>query len=262
MHDLLFLAAAVLYGVASIALLAHLAKGADGASARLGPRLMAGAAALHLLHDIMRWTSGAGPFGGLREGLSTLALLMVGGFFAVHRSARRTGGVGAFVAPLALLALLASRAASDREGAPGGALLAMHVGSVLVATAAFTVAAAMAAAYLLQERELKQKRLGGIFRRLPSLEVMDTYSFRCVALGLPALTLGIVAGLFVSARAATGAMGAWQQYVALGVWAVFAAVLVLRVVAGWRGRRGAIGTLLGYACALTVLAGYFLRGAV
>ncbi|MEZ4391947.1 MAG: hypothetical protein R3A48_12695 [Polyangiales bacterium] len=64
MHDLLFLAAAVLYGVASIALLAHLAKGTDGAPARLGPRLMAGAAALHLLHDLLRWSSGAGPFGG------------------------------------------------------------------------------------------------------------------------------------------------------------------------------------------------------
>jgi ABC-type uncharacterized transport system permease subunit len=137
----------------------------------------------------------------------------------------------------------------------------MHVGSVLIATAAFAVAGAMAAAYLLQERELKRKRLGGVFRRLPPLEVLDRYSYRCVALGLPALTLGIVAGLFVSARATSGA-GAWQQYVALGVWAIFAGVLLLRVVAGWRGRRGAFGTLLGCAAALLVLAGYFLRGAV
>lgn len=261
MHDLLFLATAVLYGAASIALLAHLARGIDGASPRLGPRLLGLAALGHLVHDLVRWRSGSGPFSGLRESLSTLTLLVVGGFFVVHRSANRTGGVGAFVAPLALLTLLASRVASDRIGAPGGALLAMHVGSVLVATASFTVAAAMAAGYLLQERELKQKRLGGIFRRLPSLEVMDRNSFRCVALGLPALTLGIVAGLFVSVRSNQSGAGAWQQYVALGVWAVFAAVLVLRVVAGWRGRRGAIGTLLGYFCALTVLLGYFIRGA-
>jgi ABC-type uncharacterized transport system permease subunit len=260
-HDLLFLAAAVLYGAASVALLAHLARGGEGASVRLGPRLLALAAALHLSHDALRWLGGAGPFGGLREGLSTLALLVVGGFFAVHRSARRTSGVGAFVAPLALLALLASRAAVDRGAGPGGALLAMHVGSVLIATAAFAVAGAMAAAYLLQERELKRKRLGGVFRRLPPLEVLDRYSYRCVALGLPALTLGIVAGLFVSARATSGA-GAWQQYVALGVWAIFAGVLLLRVVAGWLGRRGAFGTLLGCAAALLVLAGYFLRGAV
>jgi ABC-type transport system involved in cytochrome c biogenesis permease subunit len=81
-----------------------------------------------------------------------------------------------------------------------------------------------------------------------------------VAIGLPALTLGIVSGLFVGARSAPGLRGAWQQYVALGVWAVFAAVLVLRVVAGWRGRRAAIGTIIGFASALTVLGGYLLRG--
>ncbi|MFO0628704.1 MAG: cytochrome c biogenesis protein CcsA [Polyangiales bacterium] len=262
MHDLLFLAAAILYGAASVALLAHLARGGEGVSARLGPRLLGLAAALHLSHDVLRWYGGAGPFGGLREGLSTLALLVVGGFFAVHRSAQRTGGVGAFVAPLALLALLASRAAVDRTAGSGGALLAMHVGSVLVATAAFAVAGAMALGYLLQERELKRKRLGGLFRRLPSLEVLDQYSYRCVALGLPALTLGIVAGLFVSARATSGA-GAWQQYVALGVWAIFAGVLLLQVVAGWRrSTPGPSAPCSAAAAAVLVLAGYFLRGAV
>lgn len=262
MHDLLFLAAALLYGVASTFLLALLARGAEGSSALVGPRVLAAAASLHLLHDAVRWSSGHGPFAGLREGLSTLALLVVGGFFAVHRSARRTGGVGAFVAPLALLALLASRAVTDRTGASGGALLAMHVGATLIATAAFTLGSAMAAVYLIQERELKRKRSGGLFRRLPSLEVLDQYSYRCVALGLPALTLGIVSGLFVGARASRDLMGAWQQYVALGVWAVFAAVLVLRAVAGWRGRRAAIGTLIGFASAIIVLGGYLLRGAV
>ena len=260
MHDLLFLAAAVLYGVASTFLLVHLARGGEASAALLGPRVLAAAAALHLVHDLVRWRLGAAPFAGLREGLSTLALLVVGGFFAVHRSARRTGGVGAFVAPLALLSLLASRAVTDRSGASGGALLAMHVGATLVATAAFTVGSAMAAAYLIQERELKRKRLGGIFRRLPPLEVLDEVSYRCVAIGRPALTLGIVSGLFVGARSAPGLRGAWQQYVALGVWAVFAAVLVLRVVAGWRGRRAAIGTIIGFASALTVLGGYLLRG--
>lgn len=262
MHQLLFLLSALLYGAASVALLAHLARGGEGTVARVGPWLLGAAAASHLGHDALRWREGLGPFSGLREGLSTLALLVVVGFFAVHRTARRTSGVGAFVAPLALLALLASRAAAQHGGGSGGALLAMHVGSVLVATAAFTVAAAMAAAYLLQERELKRKRLGGVFRRLPSLEALDQYCYRCVALGLPALTLGIVAGLFVSARSTSAGAGAWQQYFAVGVWAIFAAVLLLRLVAGWRGRRGAMGTLLGYACAVTVLAGYLLRGAV
>jgi hypothetical protein len=36
-------------------------------------------------------------------------------------------------------------------------------------------------------------------------------------------------------------------------------VLLLRVWAGWQGRRAAIGTLLGFACALAVVIGYALR---
>ena len=41
--------------------------------------------------------------------------------------------------------------------------------------------------------------------------------------------------------------------------AAFGAVLLLRVAAGWQGRRAAIGTLLGFACALAVVVGYALR---
>jgi ABC-type uncharacterized transport system permease subunit len=124
---------------------------------------------------------------------------------------------------------------------------------VLAGTAAFTLAFAMALAYLLQEREVKKKRLGGVFKRLPPLDTLDTVGYRCVAVGLPALTLGIVTGFFVGA----GASVVWQQYVGMGAWVLFAGVLVLRLAAGWRGRRAAIGTILGYASALVVLAGYY-----
>jgi ABC-type uncharacterized transport system permease subunit len=40
---------------------------------------------------------------------------------------------------------------------------------------------------------------------------------------------------------------------------VFAAVLGLRVAAGWRGRRAAIGTMVGYAFATAVLIGYMFN---
>jgi ABC-type transport system involved in cytochrome c biogenesis permease subunit len=43
-------------------------------------------------------------------------------------------------------------------------------------------------------------------------------------------------------------------------WALFAAVLLLRAVAGWRGRRAALGTMLGFLVACAVLFGYVLRG--
>ena len=169
------------------------------------------------------------------------------------------------MAPVTLTMLLAAQGADARPTTPlSGALLGVHVGSTILGTAAFTVAFALAAAYLVQEREVRQKRLRGMFQRLPPLEVLDVASYRSIALGLPALTLGIATGLLAGVQEAVGRgvpIASWRHYLALGVWAVFASVLVLRVVAGWRGHRAAIGTLVGYASAVAVLFGYFVREA-
>ncbi len=256
-----FYAAATLYGLAGATLLAHLAGAKRAIPVAWGLRFLSGAAVFHGAFEALRWIGGAGPFAGIRDSLSTLALLVVLAFLGVRRVRQRVEVVGAFVAPLTLLMLLASRAPSERpEGQIGGALLALHVGSVLVGTAAFTVAFAMALSYLLQERQVKRKRLSGLFQRLPPLDVLDDLGYRCVAVGLPALTLGIVTGLFVGVRTSTGGpLAAWQQYVGMGAWILFASVLVLRLAAGWRGRRAAIGTILGYASAVLVLVGYYLR---
>lgn len=253
----LFYLAAASYTVAGASLLAHLAGSARGPEAlRWGVRLLAAAGILHGSYVALFWaTTGAGPFAGLGEALSTLALLGVVGFLALRRAQPRIAVTGAFVAPLTLLLLLASRA---RPAAHlSGAVIVLHVASVLAGTAAFTLAFVMALAYLVQEREVKQKRISGVFQRLPPLDVLDSLSYRCVAIGLPALTLGIVTGLFVGGRSAGAVV--WQQYVGMGAWALFAGVLVLRLAAGWRGRRAAIGTILGYACALVVFAGYYAR---
>lgn len=256
-----FYLAATLYGLAGAMLLAHLAGTRRKVPVMWGQRLLVAAAVLHGLHDVIRWSDGHGPFAGIREALSTLSLLVVFAFLVVRRMRDRVEVVGAFVAPLTLLLLLASRAPTGRpDGHLGGALIALHVGSVLTGTAAFTVAFAMSLSYLLQERQVKRKRVTGLFQRLPPLDVLDDLGYRCVAVGLPALTLGIVTGFFVGARSTSGGpLATWQQYVGMGAWIVFAGVLVLRLAAGWRGRRAAFGTILGYASAMLVLAGYYLR---
>ena len=263
----LFAAAALLYLIAAVLMLMHLV---GVASPQRSPReataALGAAVVAHLAHDVGRWVgAGRGPFAGLHEGLSTLGLLVAAVAFALRLRQRRLETLGAFVAPLSLLMLLASRGVDARPATPlSGALLGVHIGSTILGTAAFTVAFALAAAYLVQEREVRRKRLRGMFQRLPPLEVLDVASFRSVALGLPALTLGIVTGVFAGAQEAVGNLGSvlsWRHYLALAVWAVFAAVMLLRLVAGWRGRRAAIGIIVGYASAVMVLVGYSMRGA-
>ncbi|MBL8601598.1 MAG: cytochrome c biogenesis protein CcsA [Myxococcales bacterium] len=263
MYDAAFGLAATLYAVSGVMLLLQLARGPTIAVTRLGPWVLLAAAAVHLGLDVRYWlTPGGGPFAGIRPSLSTLALLGAGGYFALRQARPRFDVVGAFVAPLALFMLLASRHSNDTTAAPLGALTVLHVASVIIGTGAFTVAFAVALAYLLQERQVKQKRLRGLFQRLPPLDVLDEVGFRFVAVGLPVLTLGVVTGLMVIARTAARAASfeTWQRTVGLAVWVLFAGVLGLRIVAGWRGRRPAIGTVLGYAGVIAVLVGYYLRG--
>jgi ABC-type uncharacterized transport system permease subunit len=260
--DALFWLAAACYGLASALLLAYLSGRAERPVAS-GTGVLTVAASLHLLHDVLRWaTEGVGPLSGIGPSLSLLALLVVGGFLLVRRMRPRVEVVAAFVAPMTFGLLLASRAHSRGAVGEGGALFALHIGANMVGVAALTVACAMAIAYLLQERQVKARHLGRLFRRLPPLDVLDLLAFRCVLVGLPALTLGVITGHIVAARGVHVQGMPWQQYFAMISWVLFAGVLLLRTVAGWRGRRAAIGTILGYASALLVLLFYSVRGGV
>ncbi|HEX6243694.1 MAG TPA: cytochrome c biogenesis protein CcsA, partial [Polyangiales bacterium] len=80
---------------------------------------------------------------------------------------------------------------------------------------------------------------------------------KLLLVGFPLFTAGSVSGAIWAARLPATLTPA--QILGLVAWAVFATVLLLRVAAGWQGKRAAIGTLVGFACALTVLVGYAIR---
>lgn len=259
LHDALFSVAVAAYGLASALLLLHLA-GRDKAPLS-GPRVLLGAALAHVGADVVRWAlRGVHPFDGIAPTLSFVSLGSVVAYLAVRRARPRVESVGAFVAPVAFVLVIASRFAHRPNVHPATTgLLASHLAAGAVSLASLTLACAMCLAYLLLDREMKARRLGGLFRRLPPLEVLDGLAYRAVSIGTAALTLAVVTGHLVSVRAARVAGPQWQQYFALTAWVLFAVVLLLRVAAGWRGRRMAIGTLVGYASAVLVLVFYAVR---
>ena len=59
--------------------------------------------------------------------------------------------------------------------------------------------------YLLQEREIKKKRFGLFYSRLPSLEALDKLNHHCLSIGFPLFTLGLITGLAGALRAAVAA---------------------------------------------------------
>ncbi len=204
-------------------------------------------------------------------GLSTLALLARFGEVASLRSSHdqlailawflvavylllqfryRLGVVGALVSPLAfLLTLSAYIVYSGSENLSerlGSAWLPAHVAPAFLGYAILVVASCLSAIYLLQERQLKAKRRNGLAPRLPSLETLDDLNYRCVAWGFALFTIGIVTGA-VLAKVVWGTFWSWEpvQILSVMAWLLYALLLQTRSI-GWRGRRAATLTLVGF----------------
>ena len=258
-----FAATVVAYIAASACYLTHLSRG-DGSSARWARRLLGVAVAAHvgfLALDIA--VGGRAPAGDIREALSVLSFAIALATYATMRR-HRMAVLGAFLAPVALLLLLGAELGASVPSVPErvrSALLPLHVGVNVLGIAAFALAFAAALAYLVQERLLRTKRVVGMFQRLPALDVLDAFGLRLVTLGFPLFTVGIVTGSLWATRTGSLQVTTGQGFAMLA-WACFAAVLVARVAAGWRGRRAAIGTLFGFGCAMAALAGYLVGSPV
>ena len=124
------------------------------------------------------------------------------------------------------------------------------VGLVLAAFAGFTLAAALSAFYLWQERRLKRREATILRRQAPSLATLDRLASRAVMFSLPVLTLGLAVGLvrlFADGERVDALVAA-----TVVTWLVWAAYLVLRVTRGWTGRRGAYVALVGFALVIVV----------
>jgi ABC-type uncharacterized transport system permease subunit len=266
--DLLLATTAVAYACASAAYFARLA-GRTAGLVRAGKPLLAGGALLHSAHFVLvANVARACPVQGIHSATSVLGA-GAAWLFLVATTLRRSADtrrsleiVGAFIAPFSLATLLAARFIGMGDPAPTvrSAILPVHVTSVLLAVALFTVASALAATYLLQEKQLKQKKLSGLFQRLPPLDVLDRVSHRFLLAGFPLLTLGIVTGLVWIGR--VGADGSQvRQVLTYAAWLFFAGVLFMRSAGGWRGRRAAWGTLIGFGCAVLVFLVYLVRTA-
>jgi ABC-type uncharacterized transport system permease subunit len=128
----------------------------------------------------------------------------------------------------------------------GSVFLALHVGLVLAAFAGFTLAAALSALYLWEERRLKRRAADILRLRLPSLVVLERLTGRTILFSLPLLTLGLAAG-FVRLGEKGGSFDA-AMAVAVLTWLVYGAFLALRPT----GRRAAYVALAGFALVIIV----------
>lgn len=268
--DALMVVTAVAYAAASALFLRYLVgMGPEGvAPSELppsAPRLVMLAAAMHGAHIfVASFVWRVCPVEGVHFPVSVASVLMAVAYLAARRR-YRVDVAGAFVAPLALASLLASRyvgggAASSAGSTMQSLVLPVHILMNLVGVALFGLAFATASLYLVEERLLKKKRTKGLLQRLPPLDALDRAEHRFLLAGFPLLTLGIVTGtLWAKAPGAQSSAELLRAVFGYVTWLLVAGVLFLRAAAGWRGRRAAYGTIAGFGCAVLVLLLYLAR---
>ncbi len=165
---------------------------------------------------------------------------------------------GTFVSMLVLGLLIGSSLASrdiiPLEPALQSLWLPVHAGISLIAYGFLGLAFCGGLMYLLQERELKSRKLNYFFSRLPSLEALDQLNSHCLAVGFAFLTLGMVTGIFWS-KQAWGTYWRWnpKEVCSLIIWCIYLVQIHQRFTVGWRGRRGAQMIVGGFVVVLITL---------
>jgi ABC-type uncharacterized transport system permease subunit len=256
----------VLYVAAWGAQAAFLVRGSE-ALGRAGAMLLAPAALAHVVFLAVSVSSGGARLGDIHQVLAFGSLLLVLAFlgtaWAYRARVARLSVLGAFITPIALLFILLAafhRGVGTVPDDVRSMVLPVHIVVNVLGETAFALAFGVAIAYVLQERQLKRKKLTGLFQRLPPLDVLDTLGFRLVSVGFPLLSIGVVSGALWAVRLDPGAPPITiAQAFGILAWLMFGGLLLLRVAAGWRGRRAAIGTMLGFLCTCLLLVGYVIR---
>jgi cytochrome c-type biogenesis protein CcsB len=250
MDLVLFAVGLAFYLTASVGFVAYLLAAKDGLrQVALGALTMA--FAVETLAIVLRpgMVAGFAP-SSFHDQLTLLTWFTVGLYLLLQLRYQLTV-VGALVSPLAfLLTLSAYFVYSGVRALPAelqDAWLPAHVAPAFLGYAIFALAFCVSLVYLLQERQLKSRRRGALLRRLPALESLDDLNYRFVAWGFAIFTIGIVTGAML-AKARWGAFWSWEPVQVLSVitWLLYAILLQTRS-AGWRGRRAATLTIVGFA---------------
>jgi cytochrome c-type biogenesis protein CcsB len=207
--------------------------------------------------------TGRPPLGSLSNAVSVAAWVVVLLAMIVERHSSLKV-LGAFVMPVVLVLSLKATVSRPATLAPAlaNAWIWVHIALAMIGIAAFVLNFAGALMYLLQERQIRLKRPGRFYYRLPALETLDHLTYRTLAVGFPFLTTGLILGA-LWARTSWGTLFAPDPLAFFSVvaWLIYAGTLAGRAAGGWRGRRAAYYAIVGFAAlVLTLGAGLFLPG--
>ena len=262
MAAMFFVVTMALYFAATVSFLAYLLWPSEALSkASLGMTAVGFAAHTIALVARMVGTADVSP-PGFHEALSFFSWMLILVFLAVEFR-HRLHVLGSFIVPLALVSLVSAAALPETAPtlSPVFRTLWVHVTLSMLGTVGFAVAFVAGVMYLIQDGLLKSKRFNVLYSKLPALDFLDHLNQQSIVMGFPLLTLGIITGA-LSAEFSRGSYLSWnpEQTWALVTWVFYFAVLLGRLTVGWRAKRAAYLTIIGFAGVILTLIGVVLKG--
>jgi ABC-type transport system involved in cytochrome c biogenesis permease subunit len=261
------------YFCSFVAYALHFARRRPGAGRAATALLVAGTLIHTFAIGMQTMEAGHVPFAGATQAISTFVWLLALAYLYTEVTTEERG-LGIFILPivviLQLLPTLQTPGVEPRSPVLESPLFWIHVSALLGAYASFGLAAVIGVTYLLQFKEIKAKHLDFFFTRLPSLQVLDVMNSRSVLIGWLLMTVGLAAGAFwvVEARASAATDPRVQAmsladpkiFVAMITWSVYTFGMIARRAIGWRGKRSAYLSAVGFVIVLLnfVPVSYFL----
>ncbi|MBF0574211.1 MAG: c-type cytochrome biogenesis protein CcsB [Desulfamplus sp.] len=225
-------------------------------------------AALHFLGICLATIiMGTLPAYNLQQTLSIAALALSGTFIFLNQKFNLKI-LGLFAAPLLVIIMSASIMSPNTLPSQTPFLnglglrsishlwLISHIVMIFTGEAALALACGAGIIYLIQEKAIKEKKRGFFYKRLPSLALIDNTSYTSIITGFTMLTVGLITGL-IYAKNVWGTFWSWdpKEIWSAVTWLIYAALLHGRIASGWRGRKSAIMTIIGFVVLLFTLFG-------
>ncbi len=247
---LFFELALTCYALATVAGIIELFKRKKSAS-RIALYLSVLGFILHTGSIVTRYIQGGHiPVSNMHEATSFFSWCVLILFF-FHEFKYKLGLLSSFIMPIVFV-LMFSSAIFPREIKVLSPVLqsywfGIHVILAFLGDAAFAMACGIGIMYLLQERYVKSKKVSPLFLKLPSLQTLDEINYHLITLGFPLLTLAMITGV-IWANSAWGTYWRWdpKEVWSLITWLIYALVLHLRLTVGWRGKKAAILSIVGF----------------
>jgi cytochrome c-type biogenesis protein CcsB len=217
--------------------------------------VLAAGAIIQTAYLILRWVAaGRAPFSNMFESLVLFAWALV----VVYLGLQRGRNIPVVATGTALAAVLVLAYASTFESkieplmpALRSNWLTVHVFTCFLGYGAVTIAMLSSAAYLIANR---RREIGITAQAAPAGKgteispLLEAATDKTISFGFLFLTVGIISGA-VWANAAWGTYWSWdpKETWSLITWFIYAVYLHCRFMRGWRGRRAAWISVIGFA---------------